>query len=233
MSLNLETQDDVVVLTIDRPPVNALDLQAVQRITAEADALAGGGAAGLVITGAGGAFCAGVDVRAFGGYGAAERGELILAITGMLRALYALPFPVVSAVNGHAMGGGFVLMLAGDVRLALDDPAARLGLQEAKAGVPFPIGALEVIQAELSPELLRRLPLTSAAVTTAEMHAAGVVDGLAPREALLAAAIEQARALADQPAFRVVKRQVRGPLLERLTRLVEAGEDPLTGQLGG
>lgn len=232
MSHRLDWQDGTAVLTLDRPPVNALDLAAMLALEAVfADLTSNPPARGLVLTGAGRAFCAGVDTLAFGGYGADDRADMILAITRMITGLYALNCLVVAAVNGHALGGGFVLMLACDVRLAR--PAeARLGLTEAQAGVPFPAGPLEVIRAELAPDMLRRLTLTSETETPERLAAQGVIDRLV-EEDLVAAAIARAAALSDQPAFSLVKRQVRSPVVARLQALVAAGKDPLIAALGG
>lgn len=232
MSQRLDWQDGTAVLTLDRPPVNALDLEAVLALEAVfAELTASPPTRGLVLTGAGRAFCAGVDTRAFGGYGADDRAAMILAITRMITGLYALNCPVVAAVNGHALGGGFVLMLACDVRLA--SPAdARLGLTEAQAGVPFPAGPLEVIRAELGPDVLRRLTLTSETETPERLAAQGVIDRLVEDD-LVAAAVARAAALAGQPAFGLVKRQIRSPVVARLRALVAAGKDPLIAALGG
>jgi enoyl-CoA hydratase len=230
LTLRLERLGETVVLTLDRPPVNALDLDAVLALeTAFGEMADEPPAGGLVLTGAGRAFSAGVDTRAFGGYGAAERAAMILGITRMVGRLYALRCPVVAAVNGHALGGGFVLMLACDVRLAAPGEA-RLGLTEAQAGVPFPAGPLEVIRAELAPDLLRRLTLTSETLAPTELLAEGTIDALVEGD-LVAAAVERATALARQPAFALVKAQLRAPVAARLAALAEAGEDPLIAAL--
>ncbi|MFZ5670927.1 MAG: enoyl-CoA hydratase/isomerase family protein [Pseudomonadota bacterium] len=231
MSFRLSAEGDVAVLALDRPPVNALDPALVAALEPAVADLARSRPRGLVLTGEGRAFSAGVDTRAFAACDSAGRAAMILAITRVVGKLYALPFPVVAAVNGHAMGGGFVLMLTGDVRIATDDPAARFGLQEAQAGIPFPAGPLEVIRAELSPELLRRLTLTSVAVGSAALHALGVVDRLAPAGEGVAAAADQVRVLAAQPGFSLVKAQLRRPTVRRLEALAAAGEDPLIAAL--
>jgi len=234
MTFDLAVKDGVAYLTLDRPPVNALDLETVERLR---DLFAGLAAdppsIGLVISGEGRCFCAGVDTRAFGAYGRGDRARMILAISAMVAELYALPCPVVTAVNGHALGGGFVLMLGGDVRIAIDDGDVRLGLTEAQAGVPFPAGPLEVIAAELSPELLRRLTLTSQTVPPAELHRLGVIDALRGQTDLAARAEDQVRALARQPGFRLVKEQVRRRTVSRLRAIVASGRDPLIEALEG
>jgi len=234
MSFNLSSLDGIARVTLDRPPVNALDLAAVEdlrdlfaRLVAEPPAI------GLLIDGAGRAFCAGVDTVAFAAYGSGERARMILSITAMITQLYAIPCPVVTAVGGHALGGGFVLMLGGDVRLVVDDTRIKLGLIEAQAGVPFPAGPLAVIIAELSPELLRRLTLTSETLPPHAMHRLGVVDELCAAEDLAARGEARLRALAAQPGFTLVKQQVRRATIARLAAIVAQGEDPLIAAFGG
>jgi len=218
--------DGVAVVTLARPPVNALDLPTVLALEAVFAQLAVDGVRGLVLAGAGGVFSAGVDTRAFAGYGGADKAALIRAITRMIWRLYALPFPTVAAVSGHAMGGGLVLALGCDVQIAASGDA-RLGLTEARAGVPFPAGSLEVIRAELSPELLRRLTLTSAVLGPDEFLAHGVLDQVVAADELEARALATVATLASQPAFAAVKQQLRAPMLERLERLAASGDDPM------
>ncbi|OYY63097.1 enoyl-CoA hydratase/isomerase family protein [Sphingomonas sp. 28-62-11] len=227
MSIDQTQSDGVVVLTINRPPVNALDIETVERLRDLAIGMAAAPPIGVLLSGAGQCFSAGVDTRAFGTYTPPDRARMILAISAMITALYALPCPVVAAVSGHALGGGFVLMLAGDVRIAIDDDKAKLGLTEAKAGVPFPAAPLEIIKAELAPELLRRLTLTSQTMPPAALHQLGVIDGLCSADDLLATAEARVRQLADQPAFGLVKQQIRRDTLARLRAIVASGQDSL------
>src|SRR5262249_32981759 len=125
-----------------------------------------------------------------------------------------------------------VLVLTCDLRLAAEGDF-RLGLTEGKAGIPFPAGPLAVARAELSPESLRQLALTSATAGPASPRLAGIVDRVVPAEGLPAAAQDEARALAAQPAFAAVKRQLRGDTIARLRRIVERDEEPLLqGWLG-
>jgi enoyl-CoA hydratase len=231
MSLAVERHEGVARLTLQRAPVNAMDLEMILELEAAFASLVADPPLGLVLTGKGAAFSAGVDTRAFAALDGAGRAGIVLAITRMIAGLYSLGCPTVAAVNGHALGGGLVLMLACDVRLAVDDPTARLGLTEAKAGVPFPAGPLEVIRAELAPDLLRRLTLTSAVLNPAELAAQGVIDELLASDALIEAATRRAAALATQPAFGLVKRQLRGPTVAALQALVLSGDDPLIAAL--
>ena len=227
MTATIETSlvDGVRVLRLARAPVNAIDLGLVGELEAAlADAAAAGGP--LVLTGSATCFSAGVDTKAVGGYGAAERRAMVLGIDRMLARLYAFPAPAVAAVSGHALGGGLVLALACDVRIATAAPA-KIGLTEVTAGIPVPAGALAVVQAELSPPAARVLCLTGQTVDAGEGVALGLFDRVVAASNLLADAIDTARALAAAPAYARVKAQLRAATCARLTHIVEAEDDPL------
>ncbi|MPZ32481.1 MAG: enoyl-CoA hydratase/isomerase family protein [Rhodospirillales bacterium] len=228
MPVNTTPRGSSLLLTIDRPPVNALDLETIEALrTTFVSMAADPPAGGVVLTGAGErAFSAGVDTTAFAGYDAAHRRALVVAITDMTAALLSIACPVVAAVNGHALGGGFVLMLACDLRLAVQSQAARFGLTEAQAGVPFPAGPAEIIRSELPANLLRRWTLSSEVVGAAALAEHNVIDALHPIHALVEVALQRVAALAAQPAFATVKRQVRGPLAGRVAALAAQGDDP-------
>ena len=217
----------VRVLALARPPVNAIDLGLVEALCAAlADAEAEAGCRALVLTGAEGVFSAGIDTRRIPAYDAAQRAEMLRGLNRMVLALYAFPHPTVVAVSGHALGGGLVIALCGDVRLAARG-AFRLGLIEASAGVPFPAGPLAVVRAELSPERARRLTLTSVVFEPEDPLSEGVIDRVVPAEALRDAAIAEAHALAEQPAFAAVKRQLRADTVARLRHIVAADDEPM------
>lgn len=200
-------------LTLDRPPVNALDWEAVEALAAHFEARPKDQP--LVIRGSGKAFSAGVDVKAFAAYNARERVEFFSAITRMIKALCAIDAPVVAGLNGHAFGGGFVLALCADYRIAAAVDA-QFGLTEAQAGIPFPDGALAVITAELPPPLLRHMTLSSATLFGETLRAHQVLDEIVPDQELLSRTISMAEKLAGQRAFPAVKAQIRGALRERL-----------------
>ena len=230
MTIRTSTIDGTLLLTIDRPPVNALDLDALaalERVFAAATRENPQG--GVVLTGRGRVFSAGVDTLAYAGYSRAQRQAMVRAITQVVAQLLAISVPVVAAINGHALGGGFVLMLACDYRIAADIEAAKLGTTEARAGIPFPAGPLEIIRHELAPELLRRLTLTSAVLGVRELRDSRTIDELCAVDDLESRSLAQAKSLATQPAFCTVKRQIRGGLARRVAALASAGQDPFLG----
>lgn len=226
MSISSITDGDVAILRIHRPPVNAIDLDLLRALIEAIEECRDGPATSMVLAGEGTAFSAGLDLKAVPAYTAAQRREMVQAINRLVLLLYGLPVPTVAALNGHALGGGLVLALACDARLCTR-AVCRLGLPEVAAGVPFPAGALEVVDRELSPSAKRRLVLSGCSLDPRQALEWEVVDELHDPDHLLHEAIAQARALSEPAGYAVVKRQLRREALEKLERLVEDASDPL------
>jgi enoyl-CoA hydratase len=149
----------------------------------------------------------------------------------MTARILAIRAPVIAAIPGHAIGGGFVLTLCADYRVAVDDAAARFALGEAKAGVPFPAGPMAIIRHELDAPLLRRLTLSGAVVSSSELVAQGIYDAALPSAEIFPAAVAAARELSAQPAWRAVKAQLRGALSENVSQLALGGEEPAFAEM--
>lgn len=220
--------DGVAVVRIARPPVNALDLATLKALRkAFEDLAAAPPKNGMVLASSNGHFSAGLDLKAFRGGSDADRKAIALAINPMILSLYGLPFPTVAAIEGACLAGGLVLACGCDARFAADK-GVKLGLAEVTAGVPFPLGALEVCRAELGAEARRQFFLHDRRVDGPEALALGVVDGVATAGELEAAACAKAKALSQASAYAAVKKQLRAPVLA----LVEAGlknGDPMWG----
>jgi enoyl-CoA hydratase len=215
--------DGVVVLTLDRPPANALDVETLEEIVAAAEPLLADPPAALVLAGRPGFFSAGLDLKAIPGYGPDEYRRLVAGVNEMALSVYALPCPVVCAVTGHAIAGGFVLAMCGDVRIASRE--GLYGLTEAEVGVPFPQAAIGVVAAELSASALRALALTARRVDAETCRRLGAFDEVVAPDAVLDRAREVARELAalHRDTYALTKRQLRGETVERL----RAADEPL------
>jgi enoyl-CoA hydratase/carnithine racemase len=111
-----------------------------------------------------------------------------------MRAVGRCPKPLIAAVNGPALAGGFALALLCDVLLAAKP--ARFGFVEVELGIP---AAYAAARAALPGPLARALALTGRVLDAHEAHARGVVAEVVPDERLLPRALELARSLADQP----------------------------------
>lgn len=127
--IRVDERDGFSIVTIDRPErANALDTEHCTGIHTAVDHAVDAGQRCMVITGVGGVFSAGADLR--DGVGAQGFNE---AHYGMLHALVDAPIPVIAAVNGHAIGAGMQLAISCDLRVAASEatfaiPTARLGL---------------------------------------------------------------------------------------------------------
>ena len=210
--LHEDAGDGVVKLTLNRPEKrNALSLGLRDAL---ADALEQDAGA-FLITGAGSAFCSGMDVTQFGG-DAANRARIVETSTRMFRALALCPVPVVAFVNGPALAGGFALALFCDLRFAA--PESSFGFVEVARGIPASYAAA---RAALSEGAARDLCLSGRVIDAREAHDLGVARPGSPADALAAA-----RAAAT-PAGRATKARALLepawlPLLEEEERALRA-----------
>jgi enoyl-CoA hydratase len=223
-------EDGIAVVTMQRPPANAIDIALLEQLARTVNDLAPRtDVTAMVLTGAGKAFSAGLDLKLVPTYDRAQQNELLRILNQALYQLYALPIPTVAAVNGHAIAGGLVLALACDTRVAVDD-GALFGLTEVRAGVPFPVAAMAVVRAELSPATARALVLGGKNHDPARAHALGIVDELQPAGQVLARSKVLARELAAAPrqSYGRIKRQLRQAALAEIER-AQGTSDPLHG----
>lgn len=218
-----DTEDGVRTVTLRRHPMNTLDIDAVERLSKLFENHPPD--LPLVLEGSEGVFSAGVDAKQFMTYDRAQRIQMARAITRMTAYLLRIPAPVVASIPGHALGGGLVLALCCDYRIATNAEQAKFGLLEAKAGIAFPDGPAHIVQSELPTTLLRQLTLSSRSLSAADLMRHGVFDEVADPERVRALASNRARELAGQPGFRAVKAQMRGGLAARVTRLANEGSE--------
>ena len=223
--LNLTERDGVSILSADRPPANAMDVTLLDELVGAVQGLAAEPPAALVLAGRPGFFSAGLDLKAVPGYGPPEQRRLVDGINRMAIGVYGLPCPVVCAITGHAIAGGFVLAVCGDHRVASTE--GRYGLTEVKVGVPYPQGAIGVVRAELTAPAARLLVLGNRLVDAAECVRLGAFDEALPPDQVLDRSLEVARELAELPAevYARTKVELRGAILTELRAAAQA--DPL------
>jgi enoyl-CoA hydratase len=184
-AIRVERRGGVVRCTLDRPPLNLLEPGLIAALRATFDTLAADpGVRVVVLTGAGRAFTGGMDVRVLRDLDAAGATALITGLHDAIEAVHRAPFPVIAAVNGHCLGGGFEVALACDLRVAAAE--ATFGLPEVRVGVP------SVIQAALLPPLVgpgraAELLLTGTAIGAEQALAWGLVNRVVARGDLEAA----------------------------------------------
>jgi enoyl-CoA hydratase len=228
--IRIERRQETAVVFFARPPVNAFNLPFVEELHTRLDELATNiPEGGVVVTGEGHAFSGGVDFNEVPSYTTDQRARMVGHINAAITILYGLPTATVAAVNGHAIGGAFVAMLACDTRLAADTEA-KLGLTEVTAGIPYPACPMEIVKAEIEPNYRRHLVLTGETIDPRAAQARGLVDDLvAPRE-LLQRAIELAQMRAAAASYGQVKDQLRRDTLSRMREIIDTARDPMLKQ---
>ncbi|HXH06459.1 MAG TPA: enoyl-CoA hydratase/isomerase family protein [Vicinamibacterales bacterium] len=213
--LHREPVDSILLLRLARGKVNAIDLELLQALETALDEAEA--ARGVVLTGTGTVFSAGVDLARVLEGGRAYLEAFLPAFSRVLRRLFGFPRPLVAAINGHALAGGYVLACAADYRV-MADGGGRVGLPELAVGVPFPAAAVELVRSVVPGGAGHRLLLLGRQHEATEAAALGLVDELAAPGAVVTRAIEIARELAARPAdaFRLTKASLREPALARM-----------------
>jgi enoyl-CoA hydratase len=211
--VRLDVADGVAQITLDRPPVNAIDqalatelLETIREAGAREDVGA------IVLTGGRKLFAVGADVKAMAAWGPSEVKPTVDALGGACDLLEALPQVSIASVNGYALGGGFELALACDLRFLAED--ATVGQPEIQLGVIPGAGGTQRLTPLVGPGRTRELVYTGRQVGAAEAHALGLAERVVPADEVLAAALEQARTFAAGPrqALAAAKAAIRAAI---------------------
>ncbi len=190
-----EARDSVLIVTLNRPEAkNAANRALAEGVAAAMDMLDGDDSLRVgIITGAGGTFCSGMDLKAF--------------LTGELPSVKGRGFagiteappkkPLIAAVDGYALAGGFEIMLACDLVVANKD--AKFGIPEAKRGLAAAAGGLVRLPRQISPRLAMELALTGDFITAQRAYEIGLINRVTDGAALDAALVLAASITANGP----------------------------------
>ena len=218
-TVKLESEGALAVITLNRPEKrNALSPKLIDDLLAALDAVEAGAARVVILTGAGPAFCAGMDLGALKTL-ADQSPEQNLAharhTVGMFRRVWSFPKPLIAAVNGAALAGGSGLATLCDFTISSQD--AQFGYTEVRVGfMPALIGTF--VQLQVGEKVARDLLLTGRIFDAAEARAMGLVTRVVPAEQVMTSARELAATLlANSP----------GSLLATKRLMVKAVEDEL------
>jgi enoyl-CoA hydratase len=188
-----DVSDGIAVITINRPEArNAVNGAVAQGMAAAIDELdARADVRVLILTGAGGTFSAGMDLKAF------LTGETPNVPGRGFGGLVQQPpsKPVIAAVEGYALAGGFELVLACDLVVASAE--AKFGLPEVKRGLVAGAGGLLRLPARIPYHLAMEIALTGDHFSAAHLQAAGLVNTVVPAGQALAGARELAARIAQ------------------------------------
>ncbi|WCK55572.1 enoyl-CoA hydratase-related protein [Aneurinibacillus sp. Ricciae_BoGa-3] len=193
-----QLENNIGIITIDSPPVNALNQEVLAQLSEIVDGITDDVKA-VIVTGAGEkAFVAGADIKEFPQMKQQEGEALCHNGQAIFNKIAALKQPVIAAVNGFALGGGLELALACDFRVA--SPKAKLGLPEVNLGVIPGYGGTQRLARLIGPGKAKQLIFSAEMVTAEEAYRIGLVESITDGSAL-----DEAKAWAGK----IIK---RGPL---------------------
>ena len=239
MSVRFETRDQVAIVTIDRPEArNAIDAATGEALTDAWRQLRDRSDLRVaVLTGAGNdAFCAGADLKSVGEFYRSltpaerlARGETQPGLGGLTRNLDVWK-PIIAAINGYCLAGGFELALACDIRIASD--TATFGLPEVSLGIMPGAGGTQRLARVAPLGWALEMILTGERISAPEAHRLGIVNRVVPLADLLHTAVTLAERicrngpLAVQAAKQAVYRGLHLSLDEAL-RLEQLLAEPV------
>lgn len=219
MSLDLAIAGPRATLTLDRPARrNALDLAMWEALPPLVEqAMANSAVRLLVLTGAGGAFCAGADIGEFADHAADPtwRARNNAAIRLTQTTLTRAAKPVLAAIPGDAIGGGLGLAMACDVRFAV--PSARFGMTPAKLGLVYPLHDTKLLVDAIGASATKRMLFTARIFDAAEALRLGLIDAVVDD---LAAAVDD---FADRVASLSATTQIAAKAIVR--RILDGATD--------
>lgn len=194
--ITLTKQDHIHVLTMEGEEGNAFDLDFLAALHAALDAVEAesDGPAALLITGTGKAFSVGLNVQTVMAYQPEQMATFNKEIRRLFGRLVSFPLPTIAAINGHAFAAGAVLALACDYRVMRED-RGWFCLSEVDVGVPMDPDVMVMMQAKLTPQVLRDAALLGKRFGGPECVDLGVADAACSEESLTTTAVEHITAL--------------------------------------
>ena len=194
--LALTREEGYAVITLNRPPANAIDSVALAELGRALDEIESDRKIrSIIVTGSGDRmFSAGADITEFAAATAEEQERFMARGCDLFDRIQGFPKPIIAAVNGFALGGGNELAMACDIRIAASK--ARFGQPEINLGLVPGWGGIQRLSRLIGRAQARELLLTGDALEAEEAKAAGLVNKVVADEELMA----EARALAGRLA---------------------------------
>ncbi len=212
--IHCKKENDIVVVSIENGKLNVLDTAFLKEIETCFKELADAPCKGVVITGTGRSFCAGVDLKSTFSNGKDHVVEFLDALSACFETLFEFPKPLIAAINGHALAGGCILSSLCDYKIVVDGKA-KIGITELSVGVPFPAVPREIMLFILPRKSFQEVFYFAKGYSVFESKELGLVDEIVPGDRLLECALGKANELVKIPAqtFSQTKYQLRRPAI--------------------
>ena len=203
-----EKKDKIGLIRLNRPKVlNAMNLQRwMEVLDVLAKAKQDDTVKALIITGAGRAFSTGADLKDSKDRSIEDYRMYLESLQQASRKVLRFEKPTIAAINGYALGSGYELALACDIRIAANE--ALIGSPEAKVTSSVTGGAFRLVQNLVGPGKARELLFTAQNITGIEAERIGLVNKAVPLDALIDEAVDIARKIAANSSFslKVIKK---------------------------
>lgn len=163
----------------------------------------------ILLTGSADAFSAGLNLKEVLANDRDGMERMLRALDALFRRIFLHPAATVALVNGHAIAGGCILMMACDWRIVVDDPKVRIGVNEVAIGACFPPVALNILRARMPMHTVGRVMLGADLYAPNDALALGLVDQVSSDAPV--AALKRIQALAAHPrtTYAVTKQALR------------------------
>jgi len=202
-SIIYEKEEGIATISLNRPQVlNAMNKQmwhdlnvVMEEVSADPQIKV------LILTGNGRAFSTGADLKESKDRSLEEYREYLVRLQEISRKILRFEKPIIAAINGYALGSGYELALACDIRISAED--ALIGSPEAKVTSSVTGGALRLVQDLIGPGKARELLFTGEYIDGKEAERIGLVNKAVPAERLLAEAREMAMKISQNSAFSI------------------------------
>jgi enoyl-CoA hydratase/carnithine racemase len=198
--VRLEVEDGIGTIRLDRPPMNALNVQVQEELRAAAqEAGENSDVAAVVLYGGAKVFAAGADIKEMATLSYTDMVSRSGALQSSFTAVARIPKPVIAAVTGYALGGGCELALCADLRVCGDN--AKLGQPEIQLGIIPGAGGTQRLPRLVGPSRAKEIVFTGRFVDAEEALRIGLVDKVVPADDVYSAAREMASRFVGGPAF--------------------------------
>lgn len=217
--MHLEFQDNIAIVTLQGGRANAIDATFLQGLSGLLDTVAHSPARAVVLTGYDKFFSAGLALPALIDLDRPTMTEFITRFHDAMVQVFALPLPVIAAINGHAIAGGCVLALQADVRVMAAGPY-RIGLNEAQLGIGLPPVVTEPLRCQVPAASLGPIALQGLLLLPDEALALGLVNQVVPQGDVVQVAmgVARERAQVGRPAYAQIKAALRRPAQDAMAR---------------
>jgi 3,2-trans-enoyl-CoA isomerase len=202
--LDYTDHDQIVEISMNRPPVNAMNQVFVDALNAAIAHYASSGVSALVLSGRDGLFSAGLDVPELLQLDKEAINQFWTSFFALMHSVASCPVPVVAALTGHSPGGGAVLALHCDYRIATAGKF-KIGLNEVQVGLPVPRNILHALEHAVGSRKASQLASSGALLSPEEALDAGMIDELAAPGEAVGRSIEWLQAMLELPAVAMNK----------------------------